>query len=127
VNAAGTVAAPAAVAPGAVTVAARRRGKGATVSGRVTQGGQARAGATVSVFGGPRANRLKRLGRVRTNASGAYSFRARSGVFFRANAAATAGPAPALCTTLTAALAPVPCVNPTQNGFTAQSRVVRKR
>jgi hypothetical protein len=127
VNVAATVASPASFAAGTVTTAARRRGAGATVTGRVMQGGQARAGANVSIFGGPRANRLKRLGRVRTTAAGTFSFRAKSGVFFRANAVAVAGPAPAVCTALTAAIAPVPCVNPTTNGFTAQSRVVRKR
>ncbi len=129
-NVAGTVASPASIAPGAVTVAARKsgnRGIGAVVSGRVTQGGQARAGATVAIFGGPRANRLKRLGVVRSSATGAFTFRAKTGVFFRANVTAAAGAAPALCTALTAAIAPVPCVNPTTNGFTAQSRVIRKR
>lgn len=130
VNAAGTVASPAIVAPGAVTVAARRAGRagrGATVSGRVTQGGAPRAGASVTIFGGPRSGALKRRGRRTTNANGAFTFRAASGVFFRANVAAAAGAAPAACTALTAAIAPVPCVNPTSNGFTAQSRVVRKR
>ena len=116
--------------PGAVSVAARRsgaRGVGAVVAGRVTQGGQARAGATVSIFGGPRSNRLKRLGTVRTSANGAFTFRARTGVFFRANVAAAAGASPALCTAIGAAIAPIPCVNPTTNGFTAVSRVIRKR
>jgi len=130
VNVAGTVASPAIVAPGAVAVAARRagvRGVGAVVTGRVTQGGQARAGAVVSVFGGPRANRLRRLGRVRSSASGAFAFRARTGVFFRANVAAAASAAPAVCSAIGAAIAPVPCVNPTTNGFTAVSRVIRKR
>ena len=65
VNAAGTVAAPAALAPGAVTAAARTRGKGATVTGRVTQAGQARGGATVTIFGGAKKTGLKRLGRVK--------------------------------------------------------------
>jgi hypothetical protein len=130
VNAAGTIAAPAVIATGSVTAAARRagvRGVGATVSGRVTQGGQPRAGAAVTIFGGPRGNRLRRLARVQTNASGAFAFRARSGVFFRANVVAPAGTAPAACTALTPAIAPVPCMNPTSNGFTAQSRVIRKR
>jgi hypothetical protein len=130
VNVAGTVASPATVAPGAVTVAARRagvRGVGAVVTGRVTQGGQARAGAVVSVFGGPRANRLRRLGRVRSSASGAFAFRARAGVVFRANVAAAASAAPAVCSAIGAAIAPVPCVNPTTNGFSAVSRVIRKR
>jgi hypothetical protein len=130
VNAAGTIAAPAVVANGTVTAAARRtgrRGVGARVTGRVAQGGQARAGAAVTIFGGPRSNRLRRLGRVRTNASGAFTFRSRSGTFFRANVVAAAGAAPAACTALGPAIAPIPCTNATTNGFTAQSRVVRKR
>ena len=35
--------------------------------------------------------------------------------------------APPLCTLLTAQLGGIPCVNPTANGFTAKSRLVRKR
>jgi hypothetical protein len=127
VNAAGTIGTPAAVAAGSITAAARTRAAGAAVTGRVTQGGQSRAGALVTIFGGPRSNRLQRLGRVRTSASGAYTFRARSGVFFRANAAAAAAAAPAICSTISAAIAPIPCVNPTSSGFTAASRVIRKR
>lgn len=127
VNAAATVAAPAAIAPGTVTLTARRSGKGATLSGVVSQAGQPRAGATVAIFGAARATGLKRLGRVRANANGRFTFRARTGTFFRANATATPGTAAALCTQLSAALAPIPCVNPTVNGFAAQSRVIRKR
>lgn len=130
VNAAGTVASPAAVAAGALTVAAKKSGKrgvGAIVSGRVTQGGQARSGASVAIFGGAKANKLKRLGSVRSSASGAFTFRAQSGVFFRANVSAAAGVAPAVCSAIGAAIAPVPCVNPTTNGFAAKSRVIRKR
>jgi hypothetical protein len=127
VNAAGTVAAPAAIAPGAVTVSAKRRGKGAVVTGRVTQAGQARAGATVTIFGGAKANRLKRVGRVRVRANGSYTFRAKTGTFFRARAVGAPGAAAPLCTQLGPMLAPTPCVNPTVNGFTVQSRVVRKR
>ena len=127
VNVAGTVASPASVSGGAVTAAARRAAKGAVVTGRATQGGQPRAGATVAIFGAARATGLKRLGRVRTAANGSFRFRARTGTFFRANVTAAPAAAPAVCTALTAAIAPVPCVNPTTNGFTAQSRVVRKR
>ncbi|MGH3135837.1 MAG: hypothetical protein ACRDPV_05020 [Gaiellaceae bacterium] len=127
VNVAGTVAAPAAVAPGAVSVAAKRSGKGATVSGRVTQAGQPRGGATVSIFGGAKATGLKRLGRAKVSAAGTFAFKAKTGTFFRANAVAAAGSAAPLCTQLTPLLAPVPCVNPTVNGFTAQSKVVRKK
>ena len=130
VNVAATVASPAAISAGAVTVTAKKSGRagvGAVVSGRVTQGGQARAGATVAIFGGAKANRLKRLGSVRSSASGAFTFRAKAGVFFRANVTAAAGAAPAVCAAISAAIAPVPCVNPTTNGFTVQSRVIRKR
>lgn len=131
VNVAGTVVAPAAVASGAITLAARRSGRGAIVTGRVTQGGQARAGATVTISGGARARSLRRLGRVRVAAGGTFSFRARTGTFFRATAVAPSGDAPALCTTLAPLFAalgsPPPCLNPTTNGFTAQSRTIRKR
>jgi hypothetical protein len=125
-NPAGTVVAPAAIAPGAVTLTARRAGNGATLAGAVTQAGQARAGATVAVFGGTRANNLKRLGRVRVGANGRFTFRARTGTFFRADAVAVGGAAPPLCTQIQN-LITAPCVNPTVNGFTAKSRVVRKR
>jgi hypothetical protein len=126
-NAAGAVVAPAAIAPGAVSLTARRAGNGATLAGAVTQAGQARAGATVAIFGGQRANRLTRLGRVRVGANGRFAFRARTGTFFRADAVAAGGAAAPLCTQLQALIGSTPCVNPTVNGFTAKSRVVRKR
>lgn len=126
VNAASTVASPAAIAPGAVTAVARIRGNGAVVSGRVTQAGQPRAGATVTILGGPRRTGLRRLGRVQVRPNGTYTFTARAGVFYRASVVATPGAAAPLCAQLQASL-PVPCVNPTVNGFTAQSAVVRKR
>jgi hypothetical protein len=127
VNVAGTVASPAAIAPGAVTLAAKTRGRGATVTGRVTQAGQGRGGATVAIFGGARRTGLKRLGRIQVRANGTFTFTARTGAFFRATAVTTTAAAAPLCTALGGALSPVPCVNPTTNGFTAQSRVVRKR
>jgi len=126
-NPAGAVVSPAAVAPGAVTLAARRAGNGAALAGAVTQGGQARAGATVTIFGGPRANSVKRLGRVRTTANGRFAFRARTGTFFRATAVAPSGAAAAICTQIQPLIGATPCVNPTANGFSVQSRVVRKR
>ncbi len=127
VNVAGTVASPAAVAPGAVTAAAKKLGLGALVTGRVTQAGQPRGGATVSISGGAKASALKRLGKAKVNASGAYTFRAKSGTFFKATAVATSGSAAPLCTQLGPALAPIPCVNPTVNGFTVSSKVAKKK
>ncbi len=126
-NGPASVASPAAVLTGALTSAAKKAGKGAVVSGRVTQGGQPRAGATVSIRGGARAGSLKRLGTVKTRANGSYSFRAKTGTFFAAAVVVAPGAAPQVCTTVAPIFAPIPCVNPTANGFTAQSRTIRKR
>ena len=127
VNVAGTVASPAAIAPGVVSLRAKKSGLGATLTGAVTQAGQARGGASVTVFGGPKASGLKRLGKAKVAANGAFTFKAKAGTFFRANAIATAASAAPLCTQLTPLLAPIPCVNPTVNGFTVQSKVVKKK
>jgi hypothetical protein len=127
VNVAGTVASPAAIAPGSVTITARRAGLGAIVAGRVTQSGFARGAATVAIFGGAKASSLKRLGRVRVPAAGTFRFRAKRGTFFRADVVAAPAAAAPLCTQLGSLIAPVPCVNPTVNGFTSKSRTVRKR
>ena len=125
VNAAATVASPAAIAPGAVTLTAKRSRNGATLSGVVTQAGQGRGGATVTIFGAAKKTGLKRLGRATVNASGRYAFRARTGTFFRADVVAAAGTSAAPCAQLSAALSPIPCVNATVSGFTAKSKVVR--
>lgn len=129
VNPAGTIATPASVAPGAVTAAAKIRGGGATVTGRVTQAGQPRGGATVTIVGGARKTGLKRLGRVQVGSAGTFTFRTRTGTYFRANAVAASAAAAPLCTALGAALTPlgIRCANPTVNGFTAQSKVVKKK
>jgi hypothetical protein len=97
----GGVASPAWIEPGAVNLTARRAGAGASLVGRVTQGGAGRSDATVTIFGGSVPGKLRSLGRASVAANGAFTFRARAGTFFRARAVA-------------------PC-------FTAQSRVVQKR
>lgn len=130
VNAAATIASPAAIAPGAVTLAAKKikkQKKGARITGRVTQAGQGRGGATVAIFAGAKAKKLKRIGRVKVAANGAFAFKAKTGTFFRATAVAAPGTAAPLCAQLGPAFAPIPCVNPTVNGFTAQSKTVRKK
>ncbi len=127
VNVAGTVASPAAIAPGAVTLTAKKSGLGAKLAGRVTQAGQARGGASVTIFAGAKASGLKRIGKATVGASGAFAFKAKAGTFFRATAVATPASAPPLCTALGAALAPIPCVNPTTNGFTVTSKTVKKK
>lgn len=130
VNAAGTVAAPAAVAPGAVSAKAKKSGLGAVVSGRVTQAGQSRGGATVTIRAGAKASALNKLGSVKVKANGSYSFKAKRGTFFKVTAVATSAAAAPLCTALAPLLTAagnIPCVNPTTNGFTAQSKTVKKR
>ena len=124
-NVAGTVAAPAAVAPGTITVTAKRAGLGAIVAGRVTQAGQGRPAAGVTIFGGPKRSVLKRLGSLRTKANGSFSFRARRGTWFQVRAVAPSIAAPPLCDALTAL--PYKCVNPTANGFAVQTKAFRKK
>jgi hypothetical protein len=126
-NAAGVVVAPAAIAPGAVSISARVSGRGAIVSGTVTQAGQPRAGATVTVFGGTAKAKLTTRKRVRVAANGRFTTKVAVGTFFRADAAATGGAAPAVCTQIQPLIGATQCVNPTVNGFTAKSKVVRKK
>ena len=126
-NPAGAVVSPAAVAPGAVTISAKTSGRGAIVTGSVTQAGQPRGGATVTVLGGSVKAKLTTRKRVRVSASGRFTARFAVGTFFRADAVAVGGAAPPLCAQLQPALGSVPCVNPTVNGFTAKSKVVRKK
>ncbi len=126
VNTAGTVASPAAIAPGAVSLAAKRSGKGAIVSGAVTQAGQPRPGATVTITGGATKAKLTTTKRVKVGANGRFAAKFAVGTFFRAKAVATPTTAAPLCTQLGPQLG-VPCVNPTVNGFTAQSKIVKKK
>jgi len=127
VNAAGTVASPAATAPGAVSLTARAAGRGAIVSGAVTQAGQPRGGATVTVLGGSTKSKLTTRKRVRVGANGRFTAKFAVGTFFRADASAAGGAAPAVCTQVQPLIGATPCVNPTVSGFTAKSKVVRKK
>ena len=126
-NVAGTVASPAAIAPGAVTISAKRSAAGAIVTGSVTQAGQPRGGATVTVSGGSVKSKLTTRKRVRVSAAGKFTAKFAVGTFFRAEAVATGGDAPPLCTQLQPLLGAVPCVNPTVSGFAVKSKVVRKK
>jgi hypothetical protein len=128
VNAAATVASPAATAPGSLTLGAKRRAARVTVTGTVTQGGRPVAGVSVRLVRGKTAGRLGSFKTVRTNAQGKFSVTAlaKAGTFFRASTTAAARANAALCGTLAASL-PVPCVNGTISGFAATSKVVRAR
>jgi len=78
----------------------------------------------VSVLGGSVKAKLTTRKQVRVSASGKFTARFAVGTFFRADAVATSGAAPSVCAQLGGT---TPCVNPTVNGFTAKSKVVRKR
>ena len=123
VNAAGTVASPAAIAPGALTVKVAKSGLvRSKVSGKVTQGG--RGSAAPGSRSGPVSSgrALKKVATTTTKADGSYSFTyGKKAAFFRTRTVVAGRTAPPLCTQLQAAL-PVPCVNPTVNGFTARAR-----
>lgn len=121
------VASPAIVAGGSVTFTARAKGAGAVLVGFVRQGGAPRADARVRITGGPRASRQRVLGTASTNRQGQFTFRAKSGTFFRANAVVPRASPPGLCFVLEPLLRPIPCVNPTLNGFSVQSPAIRKR
>ena len=127
VNIAGTIASPAAIAPGAVSIKAKKLRAGALVTGTVTQAGQGRSGAVVTIWGAKGKAKLRAMGKAKLAANGNFTYRAKTGDVFQARVAAAAGSAPPLCTQLGTALAPIPCVNPTVNGFTAQSKSVRKK
>ena len=126
-NVAGPVASPAAIAPGAVTIKAKKVGVGALVTGQVTQAGQPRGGAVVTIWGARGKAALRRLGVAKVTANGGFTFKAKIGDVFQARVVAAPGAAAPLCTQLATALAPVPCVNPTVSGFTTKSKAVRKK
>ena len=128
INAAGSVASPALVAPGALTVAAKRKARSVTVAGTVTQGGKPVSGAPVKLVRGKAAGRLGAFRTLRTNSQGKFAITAlaASGTYFRASTVVPAKANPAVCAGLSGAL-PVPCVNGTSSGFAAASKVVRAR
>jgi hypothetical protein len=121
------VASPAVVGAGSVTFTARARGAGAVLVGFVRHAGAPRADARVRITGGPRRSSLRQLGIARTNRQGQFTFRAKAGTFFRARAVVPRSSPPGLCFVLEPFLRPIPCINPTLNGFSVQSRVLRKR
>ena len=85
-------------------------------------------GATVTIFGGAEANRPEA---ARHAYARRRTARSRSGRRPASSSARPSSPRPAphrhRARRSAPAIAPVPCVNPTINGFTAQSRVIRKR
>jgi hypothetical protein len=81
----------------------------------------------VRIVGGPRPSRLTHLGTATTNGGGQFTFRAKSGTYFRATASVGRTSPPGICFVLEPFLRPIPCVNPTLGGFSVQSATLRKR
>jgi len=121
------VASPAVVGAGSVEFTARTKGGGATLLGIVRQAGAPRDRVRVRITGGPRVGGGRILGTATTNGAGRFTFRAKSGTFFRATASVGRSSPPGICFVLEPFLRPIPCVNPTMNGFSVQSRTIRKR
>ena len=94
----------------------------------MTQDGQPRGGATVTVIGGSgeAGSRLGKRVKVSANGKFAVKFRGRE----RSSAptqSRRARSAPAVCAKLQPLLGGIPCVNPTVSGFVAKSKVVKKK
>ena len=122
VNAAATVASPAAIAPGAITLSGRKVKGVRRLTGKVTQAGIGVA-TKVTIRAG-----TKRLATVSAGATGSFTYaipKASKATAFQATAVVASRPAPAVCSQFTGLGLPVPCVNSTVSGFTATSATVR--
>ena len=122
VNAAATVASPAAIAPGGITLSGRKVKGVKRLSGRVTQAG-AGVATKVTILAG-----TKRLATVSARANGAFTYavpKKSKATTFRARAVVAGHDAPAVCGQFGSL--GVPCVNATLSGFTATSGAVRIR
>jgi hypothetical protein len=122
VNAAATVASPAAIAPGAIVLSGKKVKGVKRLTGKVTQAGVGVA-TKVTILAG-----AKRLATVSTGATGSFTYavsKKSKATSFRATTVVASRPAPAVCSQFTGLGVPVPCVNATVSGFTATSGTVR--
>jgi hypothetical protein len=122
VNAAATVASPAAIAPGGITLSGRKVKGVKRLSGRDTHAGAGIA-TRVTILAG-----TKRLATVSARANGAFTYavpKKSKATTFRARAVVAGHDAPAVCGQFGSL--GVPCVNATVSGFTATSGAVRIR
>jgi hypothetical protein len=124
VNAAATVASPAAISPGGITLSGRKVKGVKRLTGKVTQSGFGVA-TRVTILAG-----TKRLATVSAGATGSFTYavpKASKATAFRATAVVASRAAPAVCSQFAALGVPVTCVNSTVSGFTATSGTVRLR
>jgi hypothetical protein len=127
INAAGTVASPATIAPGGLTLTGRKVGTTRRLAGRVTQAGGG-VNTRVSIFGAVGTAAFRRIAVVSATNSGAFTYvvpRTSRATRFQARVAVEARTSPAVCTQF--GTLPVPCVNGTLSGFSATSRNVTLR
>jgi len=119
-NTAATVASPAAIAAGGITLAGKKVKKVRRLTGKVTQGG-AGVATKVTILGG-----TKRLATVSAKADGSFAYtvpKTSKATTFKATATVAGRDAPAVCSQFSAL--GVPCTNPTISGFSATSGTVR--
>ena len=127
INATGSVASPAAIAPGGLTLTGRKVRGAKRLAGRVTQGG-AGVRTRVSIFGAAGRGALRRIAVVTAGANGAFAYavpRRSRATTFQARVAVASRTSAAVCVQFAAV--GVPCVNGTVSGFGARSRNVRVR
>ncbi len=128
INAAATVASPAVIAPGSVTLAGKKVKGRVALSGKLTQGAVP-VTDRVQIWAAIGKAAFKPFKQVTSKQSGTFALVLPKGAkqtSFQARAVVTGRPAPALCTALFSSL-PVPCVNATVNGFAAKSKAVTVR
>jgi hypothetical protein len=127
VNQAATVASPALIAPGAITLSGRKVKGIKRVTGKVTQG-SAGVAARVSIYAAGNTGALKRVKGVSTTAEGNFTVsfpKTSKSTRFQARVVVAGRDSAAVCPQF--ATLPVPCVNGTMSGFSATSATVRIR
>ena len=127
INATGTVASPATIAPGGLTLTGRKVRGAKRLSGRVTQGG-AGVATRVSIYGAVGRRAFRRIATVSARANGAYTYavpRRSKATRFQTRVVVAGRDSAAVCAQFGAL--PVPCVNGTVSGFSARSRNVTVR
>ena len=127
VNQAATVASPALIAPGGITLAGRKVKGIKRVTGKVTQASAGVAGR-VAIYAAGNTGALKRVKSVSTTADGNFtaSFpKTTKSTRFQARVVVAGRDSAAVCPQFSTL--PVPCVNGTMSGFSATSATVRIR
>jgi len=127
INAAGTVASPAVIAPGAITLTGKKVKGRKVLGGKVTQAGAGFANR-VQIWAAVGSATLKPLKTVSSNAAGTFAFtvaKASKATRFQVRVVAAGRTAASACSAVPGL--PAPCVNGTVNGFTAQSKTVTVR